>query len=98
MPSSSQESTLAALREVISLVRDLPPTPPALRLFQVTRGKASPSDGKASLPDVTAADLTLRGNTLALACEDSSVQLFPVRVAVAVARHEFCYRRLRIVA
>ena len=70
-PSPSHETSLANLKEVIALVRDLPPAPPAVRVFQVTRGKSS-------LPDVTTAHLRLHGNVLALGCEDSSIHLFPV--------------------
>lgn len=88
--SCGPEPSLASLKEVISLVRDLPPTPPAIRLFQVTRGKIH-------LPDVTAADLTLEGNALALACEDSSIQLFPTEShSVFSGGQPTCHRRIKL--
>jgi len=88
--SSGPEPSMAALKEVMALVRDLPPVPPAIRLFRVTRGKTH-------LPDVTAADLTLKGNALALACEDSSIQLFPTgSQSVFCGGQPTCHRRIKL--
>jgi len=66
--------SVAELKDIIEKVRDLPPTPPSVLVYQATQGKVN-------LPDITTAELSLSTQVLALGCEDSAIRIFPTSAA-----------------